>query len=396
WLFGLILEKVEMEVELLEAQAHILSFTHAYVVKMCMKCALELGIPDAILGPTSLSDLVSALQLHPSRYDAVRRLMRLLVHAGIFRQEQKEEEANEYECYYYPTLASKLLQDNDDQGARKEMTTTTTRHPPRHLFFHVDGDAVTCFASLSNWYKNGGDESATTPFDVFCREPCGYWEWMEKHPKTQQKFHEAMVGDSKLVAAALVSDCYCREVFNGVESLVDVGGGTGTMSVTFAKAFPDIKFTVFDLPHVVANGGGGDGAGNGLKNLDFVGGSMFGDIPTADAILLKWILHNWDDENCVKMLKKCRDAITSSSSRDEKKKAGKVIVIDIVVFNQATVDDKDITRLQLCFDMMMLTLFNGKERTEAEFKNLFVEAGFNGGYKIVKTLGTRSVIEVYP
>ncbi|CAN0908486.1 Probable O-methyltransferase 3 [Linum grandiflorum] len=369
-----------MEVELLEAQAHILSITYAYVIKMCMKCAVELGIPDVILGPTTLSALLSDLRLHPSRCDAVRRLMRLLVHAGIFRQEEEEED----ECYYYPTPASKLLQDNvnNDQGVRREMT--TTRQPPRHLFFHADGDAVTCWVSLSKWFKNGGsDESTTTPFEAFCGEP--FWEWMAKEPKQQQWFHECM-----LVAAALVSDRCCKEIFHGLESLVDVAGGTGIMSVAIAKAFPDINFTVFDLPHVVA-----DGVGAGMKNLQYVGGSMFGEVPKADAVLLKWILHNWDDESCVKILKRCRDAVTNSSSRD-KKKLGKVIVIDMVLFNQTTVDNKDITRVQLCTDMMMLTLVNGKERTENEFKNLFVEAGFTGGYKIVKTLGTRCVIEVYP
>lgn len=105
-------------------------------------------------------------------------------------------------------------------------------------------------------------------------------------------------------------------------------------------------------------------------------------------IYVQWILHDWGDEQSVKILKKCKKAIPS---KDE---GGKVIIIDMVIENQS--EDKNSTTTQLCFDMMMMSLFNtGKERSLKEWKKLFSEAGFSS-YKIIPILGVRSLIEVYP
>ncbi|XP_050275344.1 isoflavone 4'-O-methyltransferase-like isoform X7 [Quercus robur] len=104
-----------------------------------------------------------------------------------------------------------------------------------------------------------------------------------------------------------------KPIFEGLGSLVDVGGGTGTVARIISEAFPHMKCTVFDLPHVVANL-------PDSKNLKFVGGDMFQYIPPADAILFKWILHDWSDEECVNILKNCKEAIT------KKGKEGKVMV----------------------------------------------------------------------
>lgn len=101
----------------------------------------------------------------------------------------------------------------------------------------------------------------------------------------------------------------------------------------------------------------------------------------------QWILHNWNDEQSIRILKKCRDAIPS---RDE---GGKLIIIDMVMERKK--EDKESTETQLLFDLLMMVNLNGKERNENEWKNLFMEAGFSG-YKIISKLGLRSLIEVYP
>ncbi|KAH0983219.1 hypothetical protein GBA52_010396 [Prunus armeniaca] len=88
------------------------------------------------------------------------------------------------------------------------------------------------------------------------------------------------------------------------------------MAKAIAKAFPNINCTVFDQPHVANL--------QGTHNLDFVGGDMYEKIPPANAIFLKWILHDWSDEESVKTLKKSREAILS-------KNGGKVIILDINV-----------------------------------------------------------------
>ena len=101
----------------------------------------------------------------------------------------------------------------------------------------------------------------------------------------------------------------------------------------------------------------------------------------------QWILHDWSDEECAKILKRCREAIPS------KENGGKVIIIDMIMMkNQG--DYKSI-ETQLFFDMTMMIFAAGRERDENEWEKLFLDAGFSH-YKITPILGLRSLIEVYP
>ncbi|CDP21213.1 unnamed protein product [Coffea canephora] len=115
-----------------------------------------------------------------------------------------------------------------------------------------------------------------------------------------------MACDSQLVGSILIRDC--KDVFSGLNSLVDVGGGTGTLAKEIADAFLDLNCIVTDLPHVV------DGLVANNKSLAFVGGDMFVAIPPADDVIMKWILHDWNDEECVQMLRKCKEAIPSKEN----------------------------------------------------------------------------------
>lgn len=101
----------------------------------------------------------------------------------------------------------------------------------------------------------------------------------------------------------------------------------------------------------------------------------------------QWILHDWSDEECVNILKKCKEAITSEG------KEGKVIIIDVVIDEEK--DEDDVTKTKLFFDTLMMVLATGKERDKKEWEKLFLEAGFSH-YKIVASYGMKSVIEVYP
>ncbi|KAI5338161.1 hypothetical protein L3X38_017432 [Prunus dulcis] len=103
----------------------------------------------------------------------------------------------------------------------------------------------------------------------------------------------------------------------------------------------------------------------------------------------QWILHDWSDEESVKILKKSREAILS------KNEGGKVIILDINVSADNTKMDKKSIETQLMWDMLMMVDLSGKERSEAEWEKLFLTAGFSH-YKITHTLGLRSLIEVYP
>ncbi|XP_030972926.1 trans-resveratrol di-O-methyltransferase-like [Quercus lobata] len=349
--------------ELFQAQSHLYKHIFNFIGSMSLKCALQLGIPDIIHNhgkPITLPELVSALQIHPTKAGFVHRLMRLLVHCGFFvttrvhmNQEEEEEEA------YDLTPSSRiLLKDN-----------VTNLSP--FLLAMLDPVFVSPWHFLESWFR--GDK--VTPFES--AHGMSLWDYADQNPDFNDLFNKAMASDSGMMNL-VVKDC--KPVFEGLVTLVDVGGGTGTCARIISEAFPHLKCTVLELPHVVANL-------QDSLNLNFVGGDMFQSIPSADAILLKLVLHALSNEECVKVLRKCREAISN------KGKEGKVIIIDIVIDEKK--DEHEITSTKLFFDMLMMVVATGRERGEKEWEKLFLEAGFSH-YKIKPLFGLRSLIEVYP
>ncbi|XP_028766545.1 isoflavone 7-O-methyltransferase-like [Neltuma alba] len=186
-----------------------------------------------------------------------------------------------------------------------------------------------------------------------------------------------MASNSQIMNMALRD---CKSIFNGLENLVDVGGRAGTTCRIISETYPNLKCIVFDLSQVVENC-------PGSNNLSYVGGSMFESITSTDGVLLKWILHDWDDESSIKMLKKCKEAISKKAEG-----GGKVIIIDVVIKEKE--DHSDMAQVKLLFDMTMMSTLNGKERTEKEWNKLLVSAGFKH-HKITPHFGFRSIIEAY-
>ncbi|MCD7467906.1 hypothetical protein HAX54_005608 [Datura stramonium] len=356
--------------EVLAAQAHIWHHTFNYINSMSLKCAIQLGIPDIIHShgqAMTLSDLVDALPIdnNTKTLDYIFRLMRILIHAGFFNQikvNNKEEEEGGY--ILTPTSCLLLKDDPLSQVPFVQMELDPYFMDPWH--------------SLSKWIMKG-DESSTTPFAFGHGKPL--FEYAEKEPKYNSLFNKAMASDSRLVINVVIE--HCKGVFEGLKSLVDVGGGTGTVAKAIADALPEINCIVFDLPHVI------EGC-EASKNLSYVTGDMFESVPSADAMLLKWILHDWSDEDCIKILKKCKEAIPS------KENGGKVIIIDMVLMDRnLEKGEKKSYETQLFFDMLMMVHVSGKERNQQDWAKLFVNAGFSD-YHIIPTLGLRSIIEVFP
>ncbi|KAL4374308.1 hypothetical protein HN51_008105 [Arachis hypogaea] len=349
--------------ELFKAQAHLYRVMASYTLPMCVKWAIDLSIPNIIHNrhshSISLSDLVSALNAPPPKTQYVQRIMRLLTHDGIFavvvNEESKEEE-------YVLTPTSELLVKGTDHcvSAMAE--------------YIINPTTVGFYNYLAKWTC---DEKGQTTVETALGSSAGYWDFIHENPKELKIFNDGMESDSNVVRFALRD---CKSVFEGLDSLVDVGGATGNTAKIICEAFPKLKCRVLDLPHVVA----------GLpetENLKFFGGSMFDFIPHADAILFKWVLGNWSDDHCIQVLEKCKEAISGKSG------GGKVIIIDIVINENE--DEHDVMELKLFSDIAAMTLLDGKERDEKDWKKLFLKAGFKN-YKVFSIFGFRSLIEVYP
>ncbi len=202
------------------------------------------------------------------------------------------------------------------------------------------------------------------------------FEYMAKHPEEAAIFNGAMTAlsaiDSPAVAAAYD--------FSGIGSLVDVGGGHGLLLATILAKTPGLKGILYDLDFVVAGAPEGPLAPY-MDRCSLASGDMFASVPAgADAYIMKHIIHDWDDERCIKILKACRAAVNPG---------GRLLVVDSVIapgngFQPAKF-----------LDLQMLLIPGGLERTEAQFRALFAAAGWRLS-RIVPTMAPDSILEGEP
>ncbi|XP_042494034.1 caffeic acid 3-O-methyltransferase-like [Macadamia integrifolia] len=184
------------------------------------------------------------------------------------------------------------------------------------------------------------------------------FDYLGTDPRFNNVFNNAMSNHSTSTMKKIL-DTY--KGFEGLTSLVDVGGGVGTTLNMIVSKYPSLKAINFDLPHVIADG-------PSYTGIEHVVGDMFVSVPKADTVFLKWICHNWSDQNCLRFLKNCYDAIPDD---------GKVIVVDGLL--PAIPEATRAAQGQIQMDCIMLAHFSGgKERTQKEFEALAMGAGFSG------------------
>ncbi|XP_049936526.1 (R,S)-reticuline 7-O-methyltransferase-like [Nymphaea colorata] len=350
----------EMEEEwLVQGQALIWEHILAFATSMALKCVVELGIADIIeqnRGPMTLHQMVAQLPTPSPDLHCLRRIMRVLVHKRVFAQHQPT--GNSGEPTFGLTPASRWLV----KGG--ELTLAPMVLMYTHLSFMASWH---CF---SRCVMEGGVafEKAHAGVDL--------WGYCSRDPGFGKLFNSAMACNTKLVTKAIIKEY--KDGFRQVSSLVDVGGGVGTAIGGIVKAYPHITGINLDLPHVVETAPDYEG-------VTHVGGDMFAEIPKADAVFMKWILHDWDDENCLKILKQCRKAIPEET--------GKLVIVDAVLQPN---EEGAWADTRMIFDLaMMAHTSGGRERTEMEWKNLLEEGGFNR-YNIISLPSLPSLIEAFP
>ena len=220
---------------------------------MSLKCVVQLGIADIINNhgrPTTLLELVSHLRIHKMKTGFVHRLMRLLTHFGFFTMTkvghyQEEGQGEEEDAYDLTPSSRLLLKDN-----------LPSLSP--FVLAMLDPAFVTPCHFLGYWIRRV--DEAQTPFESTMGP--NFWDYANNNSKFNNVFNEAMASDSGMMNL-VVKDC--KPVFDGLSSLVDVGGSTGKIARIITEAFPHLKCTVLDLPHVVADL-------VNTENLKFIGG----------------------------------------------------------------------------------------------------------------------------
>ncbi|CAM0947273.1 unnamed protein product [Alopecurus aequalis] len=345
--------------DLIQAQLELYNHSLAFVKSAALRAATELRIPDAIHrrgGVATLSDIATETGIHPTKYSHLRRLMHALTVFGIFA-------VVEGDAGYKLTLVSRLLV----QGGESVCDLSPM------VAANFELRKVTYLCSISEWFT---DEraSAMTLFEV--AHGCTAFSAMKALKGTTG--YAAMDADTRLVMEVILKDHI--GVFQGASSLVDAGGGHGLAAAAIAKALPHVKCTVLDLPHVIA---GAPTSGD----VQFVAGDVFEYVPPADVVLLKWILCMWPDEDAVKILRRCKEAIPDRDA------GGKLIIFDVVLDYGGSSQNVLVTEAQVQSDIVFMGS-DGCDREEHQWRKIFLEAGFRD-YKITP-VGHRSIIEVYP
>ncbi|KAE8793625.1 O-methyltransferase ZRP4 [Hordeum vulgare] len=356
--------------ELLQAQLDLYHHCFVYVKSMALGAATDLRIPDAIHlreGAATLSDLAADTGIYPTKLSHLRRLMRVLTTSGVFSADVNASGDTTYKL----TRVSRLL-----VGAGGESSRRHDLSPMVGLF--VNPVPITALFSIREWFTDEKSTASSSLFEV--AHGCTRWEMIAKDAGDDRLFNASMAADSCLTMGILLKEC--NNVFGSIgSSLIDVGGAHGTATAIIAKAFPHVKCTVLDLPRVVAGAPAHD-------NVIFVPGDMFEYIPPADTVLLKWILHDWPDDDCIKVLRQCKKAIPARDA------GGKVIIMDMVVGSAGPQQETVSKEAEVLFDVFMMYI-DGIQREEHEWRKIFLEAGFSD-YKITPVTGIRSIIEVYP
>ncbi|CAL4909397.1 unnamed protein product [Urochloa decumbens] len=334
---------------------------------MALKCALDLHIPDTIQrcgGAATLREILAASDVPASSLPYLRRLMRTLTTLRVFmlshgpsNDDPAADDDAAAVSYRLTPISRLLLSGGGDASYFSQLATISPL---------VQQGLVSPMFSMGDWMKQHHAPTVSLHEMVHGK---GLWESVQGSDAYRAGFYDSMDADTRLVMHAVVSES--PAVFHGLTSLVDVGGGRGTAAVAIASAFPHIKCTVMDLPHVVAEAPSGTG-------LCFLTGDMFQHIPLADALLLK----------CIKIMQRCKEAISAKEER------GKVIIIDAVIGSKPN-DDITCKETHVLWDLHMMAASNGAEREEHEWRRIFLAAGFRD-YKITRISCIPSIIEVYP
>src|SRR5215510_9815610 len=204
------------------------------------------------------------------------------------------------------------------------------------------------------------------------------FEYLEKHPELAATFDAAMTSISAAQARAVV-EAYD---FSGIGTLVDVGGGHGTLLATVLKNNPAMLGVLFEMPHVAAGAGRVLHEAGVQDRVAVRSGDFFEHVPEGgNAYIMKLIIHDWDDAHAIKILSNCRAAMAPG---------GRVLVVDAVI------DESPSSLYGKLTDMEMLVLTPyGKERTGDEFRRLFQDAGLRLE-RIVDTSSPLKVVEARP
>lgn len=201
-----------------------------------------------------------------------------------------------------------------------------------------------------------------------------FFYYLEQNAKAAQTFNKAMTNYLQQVLIS-VANAYD---FSGFNKVVDVGGGHGSLISNILSANPKVRGVLFDAPHVIEGAKEHIQAAGLSERCELVAGDFFNSVPSGgDAYILSSIIHDWDDDSSIAILKNCHDAMVED---------GKLLLVEMVI---PPGNEPFFGKL---LDLHMLVMHGGHDRTEAEYRTLLAQAGFKMT-KMITAKSLRSVVE---
>lgn len=324
----------------------LLALHDGVITARALHLAAELGVADLLAsGPLDVTALAAATSTRP---DPMHRLLRALASAGVFAEIRPG-------TFELTPLGQPLRTD----------------HPRSVRSYLRFGDEVArAFDGAAHSLRTG-----EAGFDVTFGE--SFFGWLRNHPERAGLFDAAMSELGVPEDAAIVA----AYDFAGVRSIVDVGGGRGTLLRSILLAHPAISGVLFDQAAVLATARELIDKAGLTQRCTLESGDFFAQVPSgADVYLLKSVIHDWPDDQAVTILANCRRAMASD---------GRLLLAERLI---PPGDDPHPSKLM---DLAMLILLGGKERTTDEYAILLTAAGF-GVRRVVSTASAMTIIEAVP
>jgi hypothetical protein len=330
-------------------------FTHPNVAVMEMiqnmwlsgaiSVASELGIADILKkSPKNIDELAKITE---TKAEPLYRIMRVLASNGIFKEISNNTFAT-------TPLGIALQEDQMKHFVDQHLT---------KIHFQMFGELM--------YTAKTGNKS----IELFIKG--NLFDHISQSPELNEKFNKAMTNTAMMQAAAIVQ----VYPFSRYNSIVDIGGGNGFFMSTILSRFKKLKGTVFDLPHVVTEAPLFFEKYNISERASIIGGSFFDTIPPGfNLYIIKNILHNWDDESCIKILKNIKASLLPES---------KLLIMEACLKKDNNPSFAKMT------DLLMMAGLDGKERSLEEYHSLLQQAGFKINKKY-QTVSPLAIIEAVP
>lgn len=318
-----------------------------YWVSQSIYIVARTGVADLLAGgPQSTDQLARSLHVDAG---ALYRIMRTLSSYGLFTEDREQR--------FALTPLGSLLQ-TDVPGSMRSMAIWNGELPYR------------AWGAVQQTIETG--KPALT--HVLGMK---LFEYLSQNPEPGRIFDEAMTGLSMQVSQAVVA----AYDFSGTRQIIDVGGGQGTLVAAILQANEELQAILFDLPSVVEDSRKHLETAGIASRCEVMAGNFFELVPAgADCFVLSSVIHDWDDEQSLRILRQCRHAMDPDS---------KLLLVECVI------PESPEPFFSKLLDLQMLVVTGGRERTAGQFKDLLAAAGFRLT-NIIQTEAPECIVEALP